>query len=240
MPSLPQGPARYSYRASGEVKKVDTMDFERARTAMVDCQVRPNAVTDFEVINQMGSVPRERFVPEKLQKLAYLDQHLNVAADRWMLSPMRTAQIVQLAQIEPTDIVLDVACGTGYTAAVISGLANAVVAIDDDAELVASATETLSDLDIGNVAVIQSELAEGHAKEAPYDVIIIEGAVDFVTDSLKAQVADGGRLVCVEKVDGVETAVLYTKSGKSLSRVEAFNASVPDLASFQAVPEFRL
>lgn len=216
------------------------MNFERARTAMVDSQVRPNAVTDFDIIYQMSVVPRERFVPQDLQPLAYLDQHLELSHNRYMISPMFVAKLVQLAEIEKSDVVLDVACGSGYTAAIISGLASSVVAIDESENIVNSATEVLADLDIGNVAVIAAPLAEGYKKEAPYDVILVEGVVEELPQALPQQLADGGRLICVEPVNGVNTAVVYTKSGKTLSRREAFHAAIPKLQQFDRAKEFSL
>jgi len=223
-----------------QCQKEIKMDFARARTAMVDSQVRPNAVTDFDIIRIMSAVPRENFVPSDLRELSYLDQHLPLSDNRKMLSPMRLAQLVQLADIKSTDIVLDIACGTGYAAAVIAGLAGSVVAIDDQEELVEAATEALADLDIGNVAVLAADLTKGVAKEAPFDVIFIEGAVESVSAELKTQLAEGGRIVCVEPVDGVDVAVVYTKNGGDLAHREAFNAAVPNLLAFSRAPEFSL
>lgn len=223
-----------------QLQKEIKMDFARARTAMVDSQVRPNAVTDFDIIRIMGSVPRENFVPADLRELSYLDQHLPLSDGRRMLSPMRLAQLIQLADIKSSDIVLDVACGTGYAAAVIAGLAGSVVAIDDQDELVEAATDALADLDIGNVAVLSADLTQGVAKEAPFDVIFIEGVVETMSDDLKSQLAEGGRIVCVEPVDGVDVAVVYTKNDGDLARREAFNATVPILSEFSRAPEFSL
>ncbi len=223
-----------------QCQKEIKMDFARARTAMVDSQVRPNAVTDFDIIRIMSTVPRESFVPADLRELSYLDQHLPLSDNRNMLSPMRLAQLVQLADIKSSDIVLDIACGTGYAAAVMAGLAGSVVAIDDQDDLVEAATEVLADLEIGNVAVLTADLTKGVAKEAPFDVIFIEGAVETVSAELKSQLADGGRIVCVEPVGGVDVAVIYTKNGGDLARREAFNAAVPDLVAFSRAPEFSL
>jgi protein-L-isoaspartate(D-aspartate) O-methyltransferase len=232
--------SRYNYRSIQEFKKVDKMNFERARTAMVDSQVRPNAVTDFDIIYQMSVVPRERFVPAELQPLAYLDQHLELTSGRFMISPMFVAKLVQLAEIEKSDVVLDVACGYGYTAAIIAGLASSVVAIEESEDLANAATEALADLDIGNVAVMAAPLSDGYKKEAPFDVILIEGVVEQLPEALPQQLADGGRLVCVEPVNGVDTAVVYTKSGKTLSRREAFHAQIPNLQQFDRAEEFSL
>jgi len=215
------------------------MDFQRARTVMVDCQVRPNSVTDFEIIQMMGEVPRENFVPADQRELAYIDQHMPLQNGRNMLSPMRLSQLIQLAEIKETDVVLDVACNTGYAAAILSGLASSIVAIDEDATFVDAATESLADLDIGNVAVMQAEVAQGFAKEAPYDVILIEGSVQSVAPILTKQLAEGGRLVCVEPCEGVDCAVIYTKSGGEVSRREAFNATVPVLSAFTKEKEFQ-
>jgi len=135
---------------------------------------------------------------------------------------------------------LDVACGTGYASAIIAGLAGSVVAIDDQEEFVETATEILADLEIGNVSVLQGDLKSGCQKEAPFDVIFVEGAVESVSDSLKSQLADGGRIVCVEPINGVLSAVLYTNSAGGLARREAFNATVPALDAFSSAVEFSL
>jgi protein-L-isoaspartate(D-aspartate) O-methyltransferase len=142
------------------------------------------------------------------------------------------ARLIQLAQIVETDIVLDVGCATGYSSAVLSRLAASVVALESDAELSRMATETLIDLGIGNVAVVSGALAGGYPAEAPYDVIVLGGAVGSVPESLTSQLKDGGRLVAVVGVAGAGAATLARRSGGEVSSWPAFNVSAAPLPGF--------
>jgi len=208
---------------------------------MVDSQLRPNAVTDYRVLEVMGNVPRERFVPEDRCALAYIDEDLPLgpgAGGRFLMEPMTFARLVQLAEVGPDDIVLDIACATGYSTAVLANLAGSVVAIDDVPALVERANENLAALDIGNAAAVIGELPEGNPGEAPFDCIVIEGAVEDVPDALLAQLKQGGRLVTVLKRGAVASATIFLKSGGEITSRTGFDAAVPALAAFDRQPQF--
>jgi protein-L-isoaspartate(D-aspartate) O-methyltransferase len=216
-------------------------DYARARRAMVDSQLRPNGVTDPRLLEAMGRLPRERFVPAGRRPLAYVDEDLplTLAADaRCLMAPMVFARLVQLAEIAADDIVLDIACGTGYSTAVLAQLAGSVVAIDDQAELVELATENLSELEIGNAAAITSALAAGLPDEAPFDAIVINGAVELVPEALLGQLRHGGRLVAVLRRGAVASATVFVKSGAEVASRADFDAATPALAAFARRPEF--
>jgi len=214
-------------------------DFERARQQMVDTQLRTASITDSELLAAMGQIPRERFVPASRRPLAYVDvDHVLGTGGRALASAAPFAKLVQLAEVGPDDVVLDIGCGTGYSTAVLASLASAVVALDDDAGLVEQANTLLADLDIGNAAVLAGDLAGGVPSEAPFDVIVLEGAVDDVPPKLLTQLRDGGRLVAMVIEGATCTARLYVKTGNDIAMRRSYNAAIPRLVSVRPRPEF--
>lgn len=220
------------------------IDFVELRRGMVDGQVRTNDVTDLQIVSAMLDIPRERFVPESMRPLAYIDDDLVIRASangvpaRYLIEPMVLAKLLQLADISPDALVLDIGVGTGYSAAVLARLCQQVVAVEDDGDLVAAANAALSDLAITNVAVLKGALTAGWAAEAPYDVILLNGSVDVIPPALFAQLKDGGRLVSVVGRGGAGRAAVFTKVGAGVSERVAFNAAVPPLPGFEAAPRF--
>lgn len=214
------------------------VDYAAARTKMVDGQIRPNDVTDHRIITAMLAIPREAFVPASLKPLAYLDRDVVLAGGRAMLQPMVLAKMVQAAEIGASDVVLDVGCATGYSSALIARLASAVVAVEESTELANTAGDVLQTLGIDNVAVVEGALKDGLAAEGPYDVIIIEGAVEVFPDKIAAQLKDGGRLVVIEGLGGSARAMLYVRSGPDLSGRVIMNAAAHLLPGFAREPAF--
>ncbi|PSM18022.1 MULTISPECIES: protein-L-isoaspartate O-methyltransferase family protein [Nitratireductor] len=218
-------------------------DFEQLRIKMVDGQLRTTDVTNLPILEAFLSVPREAFVPARLKELAYIDEDVDITppdgeARRFLMEPSPLAKLIQLADIETGDVVLDVGTGTGYAAAILSQLAGSVIALESDAALAAQASERLSELGCDNVAVVEGALEAGYPSEAPYDVILVAGAVDRVPDTLFEQMKDGGRLVTVEGHGNAGVARLYLKQGDHVSGRWAFNAAVKPLPGFQAEPAF--
>ncbi|MBX3505317.1 MAG: protein-L-isoaspartate O-methyltransferase [Parvibaculum sp.] len=216
-------------------------DFAAARLNMVESQVRVNSVTDERVIAAMSAVPRERFVPVSRQGLAYMDEDIRISDGqpaRFLMEPRVFAKLVQLAAITADDLVLDIGCGTGYSTAVLSRLAGTVVALESDENLAAQAGATLSDLGVDNAVVVPGPLPGGHAKQAPYDVIFINGMVSAVPEALQKQLRENGRLVTVVG-DGVSgRARLYLKAGGGFGGRDAFDANIRFLPGFEPVESF--
>jgi protein-L-isoaspartate(D-aspartate) O-methyltransferase len=221
-----------------------SIDFEMARTKMVDNQIRTTDVTAYEVIDAFLSVPRERFVPARLRDLAYIDNDIEIAPAegghraRYLMEPSPLAKLVQLADVRKEDVVLEVGCGTGYGSAILSLLAASVVSLESDESLAAKATETLTELGYDNVAVVTGPLADGYPPEAPYDVMLVSGAVEYVPDAILSQLRDGGRLVVVEGSGNASRAKLYRRDDGITSDRAVFNTSVKALPGFEHAETF--
>ncbi len=216
------------------------MDYATARHNMVEGQIRINQVNDALIVAAIGTVPREAFVPHSVAGIAYVDEAVEVAPGRYLLEPLVLARLLQAAEIQETDVVLEIGCATGYTAAVLSGIASTVVALESNQDLVAVATKTLSELQCDNVAVVEGGLEKGYPKQAPYDVIVFGGAVAAVPGAILAQLGDGGRLLAVVqgKPGSIGKGVLFARSGGQVSRRELFDLGAPFLPGFEPCPEF--
>lgn len=211
------------------------IDYAAARTLMVETQIRTEGVTDYRVIRTMAEVPRERFVPSRARPFAYTDIDIAVKEEghaRHMIRPATLARLIQAAAIAPGDFVLVVGGGTGYTPAVIASLATSVIALESDEYLASTAAATLTELGIGNVAVVSGPLEAGYPAEAPYDVIFVDGAVEFVPEALLAQLKEGGRLVAVVGYNRAASAVVHTRTDDDIGRRPVFDAFVPALPGF--------
>jgi len=215
-------------------------DFANRRLVMVDTQVRPSDVTKFPIIDAMLSVPREVYVPDDRREAAYVGENLTIAADRVILEARTLAKLLDALDIQPGDLVLDLGCGLGYSAAVIARLADTVVAVEADEGLARDAQRLLSEQGVDNALVVAGPLGQGAAKHAPYDVITIQGGIETLPDAVLAQLKDGGRIgaICMEGALG--TAMVGFKRGAGVSWRPVFNAAAPVLAEFRRARGFAL
>ena len=209
------------------------MNYAAARHNMVENQIRTNRVTDPQLIAALDALPRELFVPVAQQGLAYIDRTIPIGQGRSLMTPMTLARLLQLAAVQPEDVVLVVGAGTGYSAALLARLASTVVALESDASLSAHAAKALSELEVDTVAWIEGALKAGHAAAAPYNVILIDGAVEEIPAGLIAQLAEGGRLVTVVQTGTVGRATLVTRSGQAVSSRVEFDTTAPALPGFE-------
>lgn len=216
--------------------------FATARQKMVDGQVRPSDVTDIRILDAMLAVPREAFVPQNRQALAYLDLDLDVseggAAKRYLIKPAVLAKMLQAAEIKASDRVLVVGCATGYAAAIVAQLAAEVTATESDSALAAKAQAILAQNGCGNVAVRTAAPADGDSAKAPYDVIVLNGATGIVPEQLYGQLRNGGRLVGVFATSRPARASIVTASHGDYGHRALFDAAAPLLPGMELVPAF--
>ncbi|MDQ7775968.1 protein-L-isoaspartate O-methyltransferase family protein [Paracoccus aminovorans] len=207
-------------------------DFAQRRTMMVDTQVRPNEVTSYPVIEAMLTVPREQFVPDSRRDVAYAGENIDLAPDRVLLEPRTLGRMMDVLALQNSDLVLDVACGYGYGAAVMARIAEAVVAVESDEAMAAEAESRLAAQDVFNVAVVRGPLAEGCASQAPYDAILVEGAIEIFPDALAEQLREGGRVVALFREGNLGTVRLGRKLDGRVNWRFSFNAGAPLLPGF--------
>ena len=215
-------------------------DFLSRRTTMVDTQIRPADVTKFPIIEAMLQVRREKFVPDNLRETAYADAILNIGFGRYILEPRTFAKMLDAVDIQRSELVLDVGCGFGYSSAIIGKFAEAVVALEENEFIALEAETTLASEGCLNTAVIQGKLQDGAEQHAPFDVIIIEGAVDEIPTALVAQLANGGRMVAVFNEKGQGVVRVGYKTGGRITWRFACNAYAPVLNGFEKVRTFKL
>ncbi len=208
---------------------------------MVDCQVRPSDVTDIRIIDAMLEVPREAFVPQNQRALAYMDLDLDVSggeqAKRFLLKTAVTARMLQAADIKGADKVLVVGCATGYVAAVVAKFAGQVTATESDPALASKAKAVLAELGLG-VTVQVAAAAAGDMANAPYDVIVLNGATEIIPDGLFRQLKEGGRLVGVFAITQPPRAAIVTRSHDDFGHRPLFDASAPILPGLERLPAF--
>jgi len=205
-----------------------------ARKNMVDCQLRTNQVTDERLLEVLSTIPRENLVPRHMKDMAYVDEDIALGNGRFLQDPVVLARLIQVAKIQPTDVILDVGCGTGYSTAVLGELSDTVVGLEQDKKLADKADKAINDLDICNTAVIKGDLKLGYPEQAPYDVIFINGSVPFVPECFFDQLCDGGRLISVISDNGhMGVATLFEKQGDKISETQLFDAATPLLCVFK-------
>lgn len=214
-------------------------EFERVRALMVDNQLRTSGVTEHRLLARMAAIPRELFVAANRRPVAYIDdvQWLGEpSARRFMAPPALLAKLLQLAEITEADSVLDIGAATGYSTAVIAGLAASVVGLEADAGLAAIARSNLDGLALANASVVAGDIAALRGRQ--FDVVIVQGALDGVPDAFLAALKDGGRLVALVREAGVAVASVFVKTGVAITARGEFNATLPPLFAARPAEEF--
>lgn len=216
-------------------------DFTAARNNMVDCQIRPNRVTDPRVLDAMRSLPREQFLPPHLAALAYVDEDLPLGNGRVLMEPLVIARLVQMARLRTGDRVLMVGAGTGYGAAIAAACDAQVTALEEDDALMAIALRVLPRV-APSVRLVDGRLSAGLLGGGPWDAIVIEGAVVAIPDAYAAQLAPSGRLVTVVAATALSggRAVLAERigDGQRLRSRDMFDCATPLLPGLRPAPAF--
>ena len=207
---------------------------------MVDTQVRPSDVTKFPIIDAMLSIPREAYVPARLREAAYIGENLDLGGGRTMLDPRTLAKMLEALNIDLEDIVLDLGCGLGYSTAIVAQMAQFVVGLEDDETRASDAQSILSEQGVDNAAVMVGPLSEGSAKSGPYDIILIQGAVQDIPGALLDQLREGGRIAAIFSSGALGVVRVGHKIDGEVVWRDAFNAGAPILPEFAKATAFAL
>ncbi|WP_076071381.1 protein-L-isoaspartate O-methyltransferase family protein [Sphingomonas montana] len=205
-------------------------DYDQMRRAMVDSQLRPNTISEPRLLTVLSEVPRERFVPEAARVAAYIDRPVPLGGGRWLNAPLATARLISEARPTATDRVLVIGSATGYAAAVLAPLVASVTALEEDAALTPVATD--------GVTFVSGPLAAGWAAGGPYDLIVIDGAVEAVPAAVSEQLVDGGRLATGLVERGVTRLAIGRRAGNGFGLVTVADAEAVILPGFAAPPTF--
>jgi protein-L-isoaspartate(D-aspartate) O-methyltransferase len=206
-------------------------DFAAAREAMVECQLRPQGVTDPAVAAAMGRVKREKFLPSHTRPLAYVDRAVAMGEGRFLPAPAVLGQLLTQMMPESGQRALVVGAGSGYSAAILSAMGLEVTAVENNAALAVAAREQ-------QINVIEAPLEAGDPKGAPYDQILIDGAVEYIPEAIVEQLAEGGRLGTAIVDRGVSRLVIGRKAGGAFGYLSIGDAGVPALPGFARPKSF--
>jgi protein-L-isoaspartate(D-aspartate) O-methyltransferase len=206
-------------------------DFAAAREAMVESQLRPQGVTDPAVLEAMRRVAREDYLPAQTRPLAYVDRAVAIGAGRFIAAPAVLGQLLTQMMPERAQRALVIGAATGYSATVLTVIGLDVVAVENDADLATAARAH-------KIKVVEGPLEAGHAAAAPYDQILIDGAVEFIPEAIVEQLADGGRLGAAIVDRGITRLVIGRKAGNAFGTLSVGDAGVPALPGFQRPPAF--
>jgi|SRR6185369_898726 protein-L-isoaspartate(D-aspartate) O-methyltransferase len=206
-------------------------DYAAAREAMVECQLRPQGVTDAAVLEAMGRVRRERFLPTHTRPMAYVDRAVAIGDGRFLAAPAVLGQLLTQMMPRLGEKVLVVGAGTGYSAAILTAMGLDVVAVESGAGLAAVAREQ-------SVEVVEGPLEAGFVSAAPYDLILIDGAAEYIPEAIIAQLADGGRLGAAIVDRGITRLIIGRKAGGAFGYLSIGDAGVPALPGLSRAKEF--
>lgn len=216
------------------------MDFAAARRNMVNSQVRTNDVSDLRIQTVLETIPRERFLPAEVRAQAYVEREIAYAPGRTLLKARDFSKLLDAAEITPSDLILDVACGSGYSTAVLAGLGEMVVGLEGSEAACATAQEILAELGVTNAAVVAGEPPKGAPSQGPFDVIFIGGAIAREPEDLLRQLKDGGRLAAIRRIGGVAHGVVWRRDGEAVAARTVFDSGATAiLPEFTATREFR-
>ena len=215
-------------------------DYQTRRKTMVDTQIRPSDVTKFPIIEAFLSVPREKFVPDGKREAAYIGENFKIGQSRVILEPRTLAKLLDALDIRNDELVLDIGPGLGYSSAVISPMAEVVIAVEDDSSMANEAEEILTEVGADNVVIQIGKLKDGAPEHGPYDVIILQGGVEKIPSSIVNQLKNGGRVGAIFVEEGLGTAKIGFKLNDKINWRYSFNAAAPVLPGFFKQKDFVL
>ena len=216
------------------------MDFKIARKNMVENQIRANKVTSLNLINAFLDVPREKFVPDALQEISYVDEDIQLSRNRFMMKPMILARLFQSLNLKGNENILHVGSNSGYGSAILSRMCSSVISLESDKKLFETSIHTFSKMGFDNVVPLHGSMENGVEKEAPFDIIFIEGSIETEPKSLFGQLNENGKLIAIIRPANIKIgkAKLFFKISNEIGLENLFDAQVSKLSIFKSKTKF--
>ena len=216
------------------------MDFKIARKNMVENQIRANKVTSLNIINAFLDVPREKFVPDALQEISYVDEDIQLSRNRFMMKPMILARLFQSLNLKGNENILHVGSNSGYGSAILSRMCSSVISLESDKKLFETSIHTFSNMGFDNVVPLHGSMENGVEKEAPFDIIFIEGSIETEPKSLFIQLNENGKLIAIIRPANIKIgkAKLFFKISNEIGLENLFDAQVSKLSIFKSKTKF--
>lgn len=212
---------------------------QNAQFNMVEQQIRPAEVLDSKVLNIIGQIPRDAFVPTEYSALAYADTNIPIGNGQLMMKPIVEARMLQALDVQPEDKILEIGTGSAYVTALLALLGKQVISVDINESFLKTAQQHLDSQGITNVELHCGDAAKGWPTDAPYDVIAVTGSMPLLAQELKQQLTMGGRLFVVVGTAPVMSALLITRIGENEWREEdLFETEIPTLINVEQPPAF--
>ena len=216
------------------------MDFELARKKMVENQIRANKVTDISIIDAFNYVRREKFVPDSLKAISYIDEDIQLSRNRFMMKPMILARLFQSLSLQGNENILHIGSNTGYSSAILSRICSSVICIESDKKLFETSVNVFSEMGFDNVIPLHGLMEHGVIKEAPFDIIFIEGSIEIEPKTLFGQLNDNGKLIVIIRPENMKIgkAKLFFKKNNEIGIENLFDAQVSKLSIFKSNSKF--
>lgn len=215
------------------------MDFAKMRRIMVDSQIRPNDVTDAEIVSAFLHTPREAFVSKADQPIAYAEYEIETSDGRALWTPRDLGKMLKALDPQPNDIALVIAAGAGYETALLAKIVETAIALEEDEQLVDEMSDRFARLGIDRAVAVQGNLHDGLADQGPFDAILVTGMVEQVPETWFSQLAEGGRLgLAVPVGRDLGRGRIYTRAGDTTSYRDVFDACPPELPGFRQKKSF--
>ena len=205
---------------------------------MVEGQIKPLGNISKQVMEAFLSFPRDQFVPLELKNFAYLEKNIELSNDRFLLKPSLIAKIISLAGFNSSDTVLIIGSSTGYSSAILSNIAETVISIEEDDQLVNFSETILLEKKIDNVVFLKKELNEGCPEHGPFNKILIEGAVEEIPNYLFEQLDESGKMIAIIINGDLSEVREYNKVGENIGSKFLFNCEAPKLKAFNKTDSF--
>ena len=215
------------------------MDTYLENKNMIDGQVKPLSNIEPSILEALYNIDRKDYTPENFKDFSYSEKNVYLGNERYLLKPAITAKLLSALEVETSETVLIIGSTTGYSAAIISKIAETVICIEEDQDLITFSESIASSSSINNIVFINNKLSKGYIDQGPYSCILIEGGIEEVPNIILDQISEGGRLVTVIMQNDAGSAIKYIRKNNQIISQFLFSIEAPSLKSFEKSKKFK-